>query len=125
MNNPTSWEQTAPLSSNDTPNRIAGDPTPKEVAPPPSKKDVVETIEKAVSASVFDGARVDLSPQSKLLSMLPADKQAEAASLVLEIAKDARTNGEPIDARRASMRSDNGNKYRRSQREPRTEGGRT
>jgi hypothetical protein len=57
------------------------------------------------------------SAQSKLLRLLPADKQAEAAGLILEVAKDARTTGEPIDPRRSSFRT-KPEKYRRSARAP-------
>jgi hypothetical protein len=96
-------------------------------ATPPTVETVVDQHtspsagdEAASRASLLDAGR-DSSPQTKLLALIQVDKQPEAASYILDIAKDARQVGEPIDARRSSLRDDGGAKYRRSKRTPMSE----
>lgn len=69
-------------------------------------------------ADVTDRGRSSLD---KLLAVIPVDKQAEANGLILDLMKDARVNGEPIDPRISKINIGRGNKYRRSEREPKSD----
>lgn len=115
------------LSANPAPDALpktnltpAGEPGQTRFTPPDlADQKSVEAMPVSSPAEALskEGER-NRSPLDRLLALIPVDKQAAASSLLIELIKDARDNGAPVDPRKSKLAIGKGTQYRRSERRP-------
>jgi hypothetical protein len=70
----------------------------------------------SATAAITDNGQTTMT---KLIALLPVERQAEGSSLVLDLVKQAREEGLPFDPHKSALALSRGKKYRRSNRSPR------